>query len=433
MPDTRKGCSTHSQFFNKAYPITKGETMPVQVQNSSFAKKMGTRVAEANAEHKDKPIDAGIQQLPPGIKNGVAKLRTMYTNEYKDDKNGPGTKGQTFFRASAVIKSSGNPNDIDHHNGQKVTGQVTSIVIPLCDMPAKGLKKAKSFSDNWFDFQNLFKLLGVAPCPETPQTDPTGQKTEAYFFAAMKTLTDPKREVHVHFSTRGWTPNPTPAQPKPNEMVFEEWHGLAEWNGVHSPAAGITEQPAPMTPAPGAATPQPQTATQQGAAPPPTTGQQPQYQPGGEPDPADVVASLVEIAMNDPEGATEEGAAALHELEKLAWAAGATEEQTKNAADWAQVGEMALGIFPQVPTAAAAAPAAGPTVTVGSKWKYAKRTKEGGKLSNAKGIPFPANEVEVVTVDAANHTCTLKSLKDGKPIVDITTKQPVAVKFEWLE
>ena len=46
--------------------------MPVQTQNSSFAAKMGNRVAQANAEHKDKPIDTGIQQLPAGIKNGTA-------------------------------------------------------------------------------------------------------------------------------------------------------------------------------------------------------------------------------------------------------------------------------------------------------------------------------------------------------------------------
>jgi hypothetical protein len=59
------------------------------------------------------------------------------------------------------------------------------------------------------------------------------------------------------------------------------------------------------------------------------------------------VPTLVKLAMNDPEGLTEEGALAGRWLEKLAWAAGATKEQTKNAADWAEVGQMALSVPPE--------------------------------------------------------------------------------------
>lgn len=405
--------------------------MPVQTQMSSFAKKLGGRVAQANAEHKDKPIDTGMQQLPPGIKNGVAKISSCYTKEYADDKNGPGTKGQVFFRASAVIVS---PLE---HDGQKTAGSVTSMVIPLCDMPAKGKRKASTFSENWFEFQNLFKLLGIMPPNENGQTDPTGTRTEAYYYAAMKTLVDPARPVHVTFSTRGWTPAATPAQPKPTEMVFEDWHGVAQWNGQHAPASGMADstdtQPAPMEAPPTGAVPQ--TASQQGGAPPPTTGQNPQYQPDGPVDPADEVAALVETALNDPEGATEEGAAASARLEELAWAAGATEEQTTGAADWGVVAEMALGIMP-APTAPTEPPPSQATskfVVVGGKHKFAKRTKDGAKLKNAKNEEFPPQDVEVTSVDMAGGTCTVKSLKDGKDVCDLKTKKPIAVKFTWLE
>jgi len=420
--------------------------MPVQTQQSNLAAKLGGRISAANAEHKDKPIDTGNMQLPAGIRGGVAKLSSMYTKEYPDDKNGPGTKGQLFFRASAIALSP------EFHDGQKVAGGVTSVVIPLCDMPAKGHRKASSFNDNWYEFQNLFKLLsnGAIVCQETAQTDPTGQKTWAFYVAAMQALTDPKREpIHVDFSTRRWTPPPTPAQPKPTEMVFENWNGLAQWNGKHNPAAGVNQAPTNLQP--DAYTQAPTAATNPVGALNPT-GEVQSAEPfnefaGGTIDQADVVASLVEIAMNDPQGATEDGAKASMQLEEIAWGIGWTKEQTGAAADWVAVGDMALNPppaptptleqaaaqFPNSPTITAAAAAAHSGPTVGSKHKFAKRTKDGAKLTDNKGTAFPPQEVEVVTVDTATKTCTVKTVKDGKSVVDIRTKQPVAVKFEWLE
>jgi len=64
---------------------------------------------------------------------------------------------------------------------------------------------------------------------------------------------------------------------------------------------------------------------------------------------------------------------------------------------------------------------------------FAKRTKDGEKLKNNKGGPFPAREVEVTVVDTSAKLCTVKTIKDGKDVVDIRSKKPVAVKFEWLE
>ena len=382
--------------------------MPVQTQMSSFAKKLGGRVAAANAEHKDKPVDLGMMRLPPGIRNGVAKIVTMTTKEYPDDKNGPGTKGQIFFRAAAVVISP------EEHAGQKVVGLQTSQVISLCDVPAKGQRKAKSFNDNWYEFQNLFKLLGIAPPNETQQTDPTGQKTEAFYFAAMKSLTDPHRPpVYVAFSTRGWTPPPSAIQPKPEEMVFETWHGLAELNGTvpFNPGASVAEvaanqQPDPFTEPPmGLVEFPPRESTE---------------------DIATVVALLVETAMNDPEEVTEEEAAeASARLEELAWAAGWSKEQTAEATDWARVGFMALNA-PTVPNE-------NPIISVGSKWKFAKRTKDGIKLKDSQGQDFPAQGVEVTSVDAESRTCTVKAIKDGKTVIDIRSKKPTVVKFEWLE
>lgn len=383
-------------------------------------------MAQANAEHKDKPVDTGNRKLPPGIKNGTAKLSAMYTKEYDDDKGG--LKGKPFFRASAIVML---PTE---HNGEKVAGQVTSLVIPLCDVPAKGQRKAASFSDNWYKFQNIFKMLNVPPCPETPVTDPTGQRTEAYFFAAMKMLTDKSRPIYVSFSTRGWTPPATPANPKPEELIFEDWHGIAAYNGKHDPAAAVTASgPAAVQPDPQSMPPTTQTAPAQAAAPPqqpPHTPPSPQYQPGGDADPADVVAALVETAMAE---LGEESRLATVQLEELAWVKGWTKEQTGGAADWAQVGDMALEGPQSTQQNEALPPPPVAKPTPGSKWLFAKRTKEGERLKNAKLEPFPPQQVEVVTVDEANLTCTVKTTKDGKPVVDIRTKQPTVVRFEWLE
>jgi hypothetical protein len=393
----------------------------MQQQNSSFASRLGARVAEAHDEHKDSAVDTGDRRLPAGIRAGIAKISTAYTKQQTDDTGGKTPKGETFFRISAVVVSP------VAFKGEKVAGMVTSVVIPLCDVPAKGERKAKSFKDQWFEFQNLFKLLGINPPSETAKTDPTGRKIEAYYFAAMKTICDPARPTYVEFSTRGFTPKQTPEQAKagitPEEFVMENWHGLAKFDGTHDPASGFSE--APSTSPNGNA----------GTSTPPPTDPPFEEPPMGQvvmPDeptePLDLayeVAVLVEAAMNDPEGATTEGAEATHRLEVLAWENGWTKEQTGTASGWDAVGDMALTEPTATPTPTAP--------TVGSKHKFAKRDSKGAKLRNAKKEEFPPVEVEVASVDVANKICTVKTAKDGKDVIDIRSKKPVAVKWEWLE
>ena len=386
-------------------------------------------MAEANAEHAGKPVDTGNRRLPPDIpaSEGVARVSALYTKDYED---GP-MKGQTFFRASAIVVYP------VIFKGEKTAGMVTSRMVPLCDTPerkdenGKVVKELVLFKQNWYEFQNIFKLIGV-DAPTGPQYDLTGdpvrdavngQNIEAYYFAAMRAMTEPERmkknPIFISFSTRGWTPPASQRNPKPDTMVFETWHGLADmskFNGKPDPAAGVTVPTAPPT-----ANQPPQMAT----APPATTGPAPQ--PGGGADPADVVAALVEAAMADPDGHTEDGFAAAKELQQMAWAQGWSQEQTKGAEDWVQVGDMAL--TPATETTAQQASA--PAVTVGSRWMYAKRDSAGNKLRDGKGNEFPAQEVEVLAVDG--DTCALKATKDGKTIMDLRTKKPAVVKFGWLE
>lgn len=414
--------------------------MPMQQQNASLAARLGGRLAAANAAVKDKPPDIAPARLPAGIRNGIAKLSSAYTKVQENDK-GMVPKGEVFFRASAIALTP------EYHNGQKVAGAVTQVLIPLCDVPARGTpgaidyKEAVAFDapdgpyNKWRSI--LMVLTGCPPCPETRESDPTGTKTEAYWFAAMHSLTrEGAKPVYISFSTRGWKSKKKPTETDQEyknreEMVFEEWHGLAAPPTAPDPGAGMRQLPPP--PPPGAPPVPPNGATSRQA----TLAQTmlPQSAPNGAPPasptaPAEEVAGLVALAMDDPEGVTEEGADAGRRLEKLAWANGWTEEQTGNAADWAALGEMALAApdadgFPSngAPTTA---------ITVGSRWYYAPRGKNGERLKNNKGEDLPPFEVEVTSVNDAEQTCTLKT-KEGRDVLYFRSKTPVAVKFDWLE
>lgn len=391
--------------------------MVMQQADSNFFQRYGQRIAQAHAQHKDKPVDTGIMRLPPGIDGGIAKLQVLEVRT-QDKETGKVPKGEKYLFAQAIVLS---PQEV---KGRRVAGLHTFQYIPLCDIPAKGLRKAVSFNDNWNAYQNMFKLLSnnTIVCQETPQTDPTGQKTWAFYIAAAASLTDPKRPggpVHIEFSTRGWTPPATQLQPNPEELVFETWHGLASaaalapLNGqlTHNPSTGVNviESPPVM-----------------GADDLPLVGQQSEN-PN---DPGDLeveIAQLVAIANNDPEGETEEGQAAMMRLQEMAMEGGWSEDQIREAT-WDQVGDMAKWgpseddhINEQSP------------VTVGSKWHFAKRDKNGAKLKNKEGHELPPVEVEVVSVDEENSTCTVKGVKDGRTLINIGTKKPIVVKFQWLE
>lgn len=434
--------------------------MAMQQQNSSFAARLGGHFSAAIAEHRDKPVDLGNRRLPPGIKGGIAKISAMYTKEQTED--GKGTpKGQVYFYCGAVCVS---PKD---HDGQKCEGLQLFKIVSLCEIPAKktawGESPAVSLRDNIYEFQNLFKLLGV-PAPDVNEkTDPDGKKGEAYYFAAMAALTNPQRPVYIKFSTRAWKspqrPNESAADYQKREpMVFEEWEGLADaatvaqMNRQHDPGAGVVQrstlapppvsvaaaQPAPFQEPPQGVVVRPENDTHAHTTLPPITNAeihsmspdavQPRQSDGTSLD--DEVTVLVESAMDDPEGATEEGQAAHARLEELAWAAGWTREQTASAENWAAVGNMAIG---GAPTSSTPVLMELPLVVVGSRWKFCKRAKDGEKLKNNKGVEFPPLDVEVTSVDPTTKVCTVKTVKDGKDVVDVRSKQPIAVKWEWLE
>jgi hypothetical protein len=162
-----------------------------------------------------------------------------------------------------------------------------------------------------------------------------------------------------------------------------------------------------------------------GAAETPTVEAEVPAEGGEEPSQEDVIMALVELANGDPDNTTEDGAIAKQQLEEYAIAAGATKEQVTAAANWDEVAAMVFGNLPE--SEASADP------KVGDARKFKKRDSKGNPLANVKDKkPFPAVDIEIVSVDPKAKTVTAKG-KDGKPVTAIGGKTPLAIKWEWLE
>lgn len=414
--------------------------MPMQQQNSSFAASLGGGLARANEECKGKPLDLGQRRLPPGIRNAVAKLQHMYTKISESD-NGQTPKGKPFFRASASVVTK-------EWNGEKIEGMITQCIIPLCATVIKRDtgEEVVPFTTHFNRFRSLFESLGIKQ-PTGPQYDvkegmtdeqvnAQSKNIEAYYFSAMKALTDPKNPpVFIEFSTRGYKSKKKPgesqeAYDRREPMVIEEWHGranpesVANINAAHSPAAGFRE------------------------APPATNGPPVRYTPEPEADGGafnemeetptsetleEEVERLVNIAVEEgSDGPTEEAKDAQVRLEELAKRAGWTEEQIVDPPppftnDWQGVGEMVLSPPSDEPHEDEDN---GPPL--GSEWLFTKRDTKGNKMKDRSKKDLPPIKVKVKSVDTGNQTCIVAT-EDGKPIIDMRSREPVSVKWEWLE
>lgn len=391
--------------------------MAAQVQQSSLAKKLGARLVQANKEFKDAPVDLGNMSLPAGIKGGKAQITKCYIGVKKDGED----KGKEFFMAMASIKSP------EAHNGYALKGRFTRLMINLYDTPAKGQRKAKTFNEYWGEFLNFIKSIG-----ESPIDTEDGAKLEAYYNALCKKIE--KDKPFIEFSTRGWVPPATPTQPKPAEMVFEEWHGKTDppSEGGDPVADGMTSgHSAPPT----QGVPELQPESFNEFTPPTADHQAPESDSptaGAEneapDDPADVIMQLVQLASSggaDPTTDSDEIKNAKIQLAEMAVAAGATTDMVNAAASWEDVGSMALGQLPEDADQGATEP------TAGAVYKFRKRDSKGNPLVNKDKQPFPPAEVEIVSVDAAKKLVTAKT-KDGK-MVNGLDKKPVQIKWEWLE
>ncbi len=141
--------------------------------------------------------------LPAGIEGGVAQLKAIYFDVYKDGPN----KGKSFFRASATVIAP------DVHDGIACQGRQTSIMEPACATPdSKGKRKTAVDHARWI--ANEIKKLGY---------DTSECQTMADFKELCETITEDK--PYLNFRT--WKGKATDAFPDPR--TNEVWEkGLEE-------------------------------------------------------------------------------------------------------------------------------------------------------------------------------------------------------------
>ncbi len=395
----------------------------------SLAEEFGGELAKAAAQYKDAPIKTGFQNLPAGIKFGVAKVQQFQWLINESDKTVRGVpKGKKFWRVSAAVMY---PHQFDEIATSKMQTRQSG---PLCNTEKTEWSEGKSFLDNFGDFVSMVKFLsgGTMVCQETGHTDPTGVKSNMFYQGCMLGLTDPKRSIYIVFSTRpfksGKRPNESEEEFKNREpMVMENWLRLATAQdlltagiGVHNPAAGVNVA-SPNGQA--HATDAPPTMGADGLPLNAPTNSR-IHQQEDEPSMEDQVTDLVAIASDDPKGTTPEGKEAHDRLKQLAQDNGWSEQQIEDAETWEQVGDMALNAPDNDQNS---------VVEIGGQFNYASRDRNGNRVTNRNGDELPAEEVIVVTVDEAARTCTLKKVKDNRDVCAAGTRKPMAVKFEWLE
>lgn len=178
--------------------------MPSEKTVSPLAK-IGQRLNKSVAKHATDATKYGIVRLPPGINNGIARLKECGFGVYKEGAN----KGQPFFRAMGVVVS---PESIETADGPTpVAGLQTSIIVPLCDTKnADG--QETSFDEHVETVMNEMRKLGG---PDFTASAETAED--------LASLANDLVEAAPYFRFSTSAGKKTPKYPTPR--TWENWHG----------------------------------------------------------------------------------------------------------------------------------------------------------------------------------------------------------------
>jgi len=365
--------------------------MATQTGGGGLFKKYGSRLDAAAKQASGKEVSYGFQQIPGGIKNGVARLVTMAFETYKEGSNmkkvdGSSAVGEYYFRAVGVVVE---PDHIVDKDGRKITvkGLQTSIMIPVIDTKnAKG--EITSMEANIERIENEMKRFGV-PNSEFEQGA-----------AALEGIAAMLQEAAPHFKFETSQSEPTPQYPNPR--VWENWYGTRGMEGYEPPPEGPTPGTTDDTGKAPPTKPAPPPAAKSPAKPP---ASKPAPAPAPEPEAAELpddVRELATMAENGDDGAVQK-------LQDIALALGISEEEwgaTPNfgaAADLIEARQSGEG-------GGEAAEEAPPVPAKGDVYEWFPvdpKTKKPLKK---------AVEVEITGVDAKTETVTAKR-SDTKAVV----------------
>ena len=202
--------------------------MPMQTKKSGLFAKYGNKLDTAVQKHAADETNYGIQPLPPGITNGVAKLVECKFDTYKSGNN----VGEYYFRAAGVVLE---PEEVSLANGttQKVAGLQTSIMIPVCD--TKNQKGEVTHQEEHIDriLNEMRKLAG-------------DEFTQGASGADLEDLATSLKEAAPYFRFRT---SQSPATTQfPNPRIWENWDGAKGLESYEPPeGGGVEDNSEPVT------------------------------------------------------------------------------------------------------------------------------------------------------------------------------------------
>lgn len=240
--------------------------------------KLGAALVTAHMASKDRPAVVGNIQLPGGIENGTAELRTCAFGTYEKANENQGIAvGQPFWMASGSVLS---PKEF---KGAKVDGLFTRVgPIPLCDTkgkdPKTGAPRTVPFAEHYDKVLNHLKNLGFDVAKIVPPANlndvQKAEFIEKSIVAGMNQLAAAKPK----FRFRTWQGKKQVIVPRNGKFVVEDEDGRNfkgsyateeaakavwkyagqetlvnhEWNGVDrtysapAPTSGVEDATAPV-------------------------------------------------------------------------------------------------------------------------------------------------------------------------------------------
>lgn len=198
--------------------------MPAQIAKSGILSKFAGKLNGALAKTKNNEVSYGIQDLPPGIVNGTAKLTECKFDLYKTGDN----TGQPYFLAMGVVVS---PDSVKLKDGSTVPvrGLYTRLMIGLVDGKDKDGKKVPVDGEGgaMAKVVNEMKKLGADP-------------SELSDVSELETLAAALKQAAPTFRFSTSSGKVTPQYPNPR--TWENWNGVTEFHQDEDAGAGVDDQ-----------------------------------------------------------------------------------------------------------------------------------------------------------------------------------------------
>lgn len=365
--------------------------MPPQKGKSGLLGKLGDKLVKAHEAAKGaetKLSSAG--ELPAGIENGIAQLKTCKISQYEKGE----AAGEYFFYARGIVKS---PAEV---GGTPIKGLGTSIMEPICDTPKRSRKTVKDHID-WV--YNQLRLLGI----DTNAIDLSGAKG-----VTLESVCAALEEQKPYFRFRTWKgEKATEGRYKDQEpRVNHDWRGVVEdFVDPDEEGGGVEDETTQESEPEGESEPE-----KEAEAEPEAEAEAP-----GEDEPEPDLDALAKVADDKKR---RDAATAAEAINEYALKIGLTEEEISDATSWKacvklirdKQAESAEPEQEEEPAAEEEEEWTGPKKGEIYKFKpIDPKTKKPFIDPKTKREKKPI-ECEVLSADTKLKTCKLKSLDDNK-------------------